>query len=64
MPIELRDHLPNLTRELTRLLSEVGESDLATSVADLLILDRCRCGADFCASIYTEPIPIALTALP
>jgi hypothetical protein len=30
---------------------------LATQVADLTIVDRCRCGDDFCATFYTVGRP-------
>jgi len=49
--------LPALASELEQLLTEEGESDLSAQVSELNIVDRCRCGDDFCATFYTEPRP-------
>ncbi len=43
---------------MEELLVEIGESELAAQVASLQIVDRCRCGDDFCATFYTQPIPL------
>ena len=48
---------PDLSAELQQLLARKGERVLADSVSTLQIADRCRCGDDFCASIYTKPKP-------
>ena len=56
-PILLRTALPNLCRELKTLLERRNESELASQVAGLVIVDRCRCGDDFCAAFYTQPKP-------
>ncbi len=53
----LVDTLPSLAKEVTTLLSEQNEHELATQVADLTIVDRCRCGDGFCATFYTQPKP-------
>jgi len=53
----LTDLLPSFAAELRRLLTEKGESELAAQVPRLKILDRCRCGDDFCATFYTQPKP-------
>jgi hypothetical protein len=53
----LRDLLPSLARELRDLLLKQGESDLAGQVWGLRIVDRCRCGDDFCATFYVQPKP-------
>ncbi len=53
----LIDILPQLARELELLLKKQGELDLAAQVSTLTILDRCRCGDDFCSSLYTQPKP-------
>jgi hypothetical protein len=53
----LTDVLPDLAAELQRLLTEAGETELAGQVPGLAILDRCRCGDDFCATFYTQPRP-------
>jgi hypothetical protein len=49
--------LPVFATELRQLLEEHGEPELAAQVPGLAILDRCRCGDDFCATIYTQPKP-------
>ncbi len=53
----LVDTLPELGTELERLLIKAQQSELAAQVSKLTILDRCRCGDDFCASFYTQPKP-------
>jgi hypothetical protein len=53
----LTDILPQLALELEQLLKEHEESQLAAQVSTLAIVDRCRCGDDFCASFYTQPKP-------
>ena len=49
--------LPALARELERLLIQANEITLSTQVHTLTIVDRCHCGDDFCATLYTEPRP-------
>jgi hypothetical protein len=49
--------LPEFAGELRQLLYEHGERELAGQVPELIILDRCRCGDDFCATFYTQPRP-------
>jgi hypothetical protein len=56
-PVRLTDTLPAFASELRRLLEEQGEVELASQVPGLTILDRCRCGDDFCATFYTQPKP-------
>jgi hypothetical protein len=58
-PVRLTDALPELALELERLLREQGESDLAAQVSALRIVDRCRCGDDFCSMFYVRPKPKA-----
>jgi hypothetical protein len=53
----LAEAIPGLALELERLLSNQGESELSSQVNNLRIVDRCRCGDDFCATFYTEPKP-------
>src|SRR5215472_6601667 len=55
--ILLADVLPKLAVELEHLLRQQGESELAAQVSTLAIVDRCRCGDDFCSSFYTQPKP-------
>jgi hypothetical protein len=50
----LADTLPAFATELRQLLTEKGEPELAAQVPGLMILDRCRCGDDFCATFYTQ----------
>ncbi|MGB2592180.1 MAG: hypothetical protein WBF09_10245 [Candidatus Acidiferrum sp.] len=54
----LVETLPSFATELRQLLEERGEPELAAQVSGLKILDRCRCGDDFCATIYTQPKPV------
>lgn len=49
--------LPDLTDELEKLLTSKGEADLAGQVPRLRIVDRCRCGDDFCSTFYVQPKP-------
>jgi hypothetical protein len=53
----LVDVLPRLANELHGLLEERKEHGLAAQVPMLRIVDRCRCGDDFCATFYTQPKP-------
>ena len=57
MTFILRDVLPELASELKNLFRESESPHLAQQVDDLQILDRCRCGDSFCATIYTLPKP-------
>jgi hypothetical protein len=53
----LADVVPEFATELRQLLDEQGEHEIAAQVPALTIFDRCRCGDDFCATIYTMPKP-------
>lgn len=53
----LIDVLPDLAAELERRLRNADEDTLAASIPRLAIVDRCRCGDDFCATFYTAPAP-------
>jgi hypothetical protein len=53
----LTEILPLLARELEQLLKKRGEFELVAQVPKLRIVDRCRCGDDFCSSFYTQPKP-------
>jgi hypothetical protein len=53
----LADELPELAAEIRELLTKASESALEESVPTLRIVDRCRCGDDFCATFYTQPKP-------
>jgi hypothetical protein len=56
-PELLVDIFPELSVELANLLRVSGEYDLAEQIPRLHVLDRCRCGDDFCATFYTQPQP-------
>jgi hypothetical protein len=53
----LKDVAPELVAELQQPLSQEGVPTLATQVAGLPIVDRCRCGDHFCATFYTVALP-------
>lgn len=53
----LTETFPAFANELRQLLIDKGELELAARVSSLKIFDRCRCGDDFCATIYTQPKP-------
>jgi hypothetical protein len=48
---------PELFTELQELLQHKGEAKLAAQIPELRLVDRCRCGDDFCATIYTQAKP-------
>jgi hypothetical protein len=52
----LTEALPELAQELEELLAK-QEPEIALQVRQLRIVDRCRCGDDFCAMFYTVPRP-------
>lgn len=56
-PKPLVDLFPELSTELQQLLSELGESELAAQVPSLTVIERCRCGDDFCGTFYVLPKP-------
>jgi hypothetical protein len=49
-PRKLITTLPSLAQELATLLIEAEEPKLTAQVLGLEIVDRCRCGDDFCAT--------------
>jgi len=53
----LVDLFPELSAELEQLLLKQGESELARQVSTLSVVDRCRCGNDFCGMFYVLPKP-------
>jgi hypothetical protein len=55
--MQLTEILPSLALELEQLLKNQGEAELAAQISQLTIVDRCRCGDDFCSSFYTQPKP-------
>jgi|ERR1700675_3178882 len=56
-PELLVDMFPELSVELEQLLRVSSEHALAEQIPGLRVLDRCRCGDDFCATFYTRPKP-------
>jgi hypothetical protein len=54
---DLKNSLPEFAAELECLLVAAGERDLAAEVATLRLVDRCRCGDWFCATVYCAPHP-------
>ncbi|MFD7203432.1 hypothetical protein [Streptomyces sp. NPDC059893] len=53
----IRDVFPDLIAELTALLEDEGERELAICAWDLRLVDKCGCGDDFCQSIRTADHP-------
>jgi len=53
----LTNMFPELATELQELLSQKGEPELAAQISGLKVLDRCRCGDDFCGMFYVLPKP-------
>ncbi|MEW2083628.1 hypothetical protein [Streptomyces sp. NPDC005283] len=53
----IRDVFPDLIAELTALLEDEGERELAICAWDLRLVDGCGCGDDFCQSIRTADHP-------
>ena len=53
----LAEQCPDFAAELAGLLDESGEKALAQTVPSLPVVDRCRGGDDFCATMYTAPHP-------
>jgi hypothetical protein len=49
--------LPELASEVESLLVAAGEAELAAQIPRLKIVDRCRCGDDFCSTFYVQPKP-------
>ena len=48
--------MPEFSEELTRLLQQAEEVDLASSIPTLQILSRCNC--KICGSFFFEPEPV------
>ncbi len=57
MSFNLSQEFSELASELSDLLKRGGEEELAMTICGLTVLDRCRCGDDFCATMYMAPRP-------
>ncbi|HEX9960710.1 MAG TPA: hypothetical protein VGB00_07255 [Pyrinomonadaceae bacterium] len=57
MSFILKEVLPELASELKDLFIQAEKPHLSEQVDALQIVDRCRCGDSFCATIYTIPKP-------
>ena len=53
----LAEILPELADELAALVRQKGAPELAAQVPQLCVVDRCRCGDEFRASLYTQSKP-------
>jgi hypothetical protein len=51
----LKEVYPSFAEELANLLRD--EPDLASTLDNLELVERCRCGDSFCSSFYTLPPP-------
>jgi hypothetical protein len=51
----LSEVLPTLVEELRELLAQEGQDELSEQLADLRIVDWCRCGDEFCSMMYAVP---------
>ena len=56
-PALLVDALPAFAAELRETLVRSRLRKLVACIDDLPIVDRCRCGDDFCATFYAVPRP-------
>jgi hypothetical protein len=52
---QLDDVMPDIAEELYIGFRKARRPDLAESVWELELVDRCRCGEEFCATFYTQP---------
>jgi hypothetical protein len=57
MSLLLQEVLPGLASELEVLLRGDEELELASQIASLMVVDRCRCDLNSCATIYNVPKP-------
>ena len=53
----VKEVLPALSKELHDLLEKEGRTDLVAQVEELPLMERCRCGDNFCSTFYTAPRP-------
>ena len=57
MTFHLAEQFPEFSVELAELLERHGQKELAKAIPSLTVIDRCRCGDDFCATMYTVQRP-------
>jgi hypothetical protein len=50
----LRSIWPEVLANLEGLLVAEGEVKLAASLDTLMVVDRCRCGSDYCSIVHTQ----------
>lgn len=53
----LVERWPKLAYQVRNALIRDGETELATQIDALRVLEMCDCGEDCCQSFYTEPPP-------
>jgi hypothetical protein len=51
------DSLPEFSDELRSLSLQFAHPEIADQIPSLSVVDRCRCGDDFCGTFYTAPKP-------
>jgi len=54
MSMLVQELFPELARLILRDLRRLKRNDLAKQVANLRIVDRCRCGSGACGTFYTQ----------
>ena len=50
--------IPDFAAEPAQSLHDQGRADLAAQVETLRLVDRCRCGDDFCSTFYIAAKPV------
>jgi len=55
--LSVANALPVFASELQESLSSQGRHDLASQIPTLPLVDRCRCGDNFCATFYRAKKP-------
>jgi hypothetical protein len=51
--MKIKKALPQLAQELESGFRKIGQVDLAATVSELDIVERCRCGDEGCGTFYT-----------
>jgi hypothetical protein len=52
--MRVHELFPELASRILRDLRRLKRTDLAEQVANLSIVDRCRCGSEACGTFYTQ----------